>query len=119
MRERPVSVRSGDVELAATLTLPDGDGPLPGCLLLSGSGPLDRDSNKPGQRLDIARSLAAALADAGVATLRYDKRGVSGSTGDYLSASFDDETADAIAALDTLRALDYTTGRVAVIGHSR
>lgn len=83
------------MKLAATLTLPGGDGPFPGCLLLSGSGPLDRDSNMPGQRLDIASSLAAALADAGVATLRYDKRGVGESTGDYLLASFDDETADA------------------------
>ncbi len=113
-----MSVKSGEVKLAATLTLPDRHGPVPACLLLSGSGPLDRDSNMAGQRLDIARSLATALADAGVATLRYDKRGVGESTGDYLSASFDDETSDAIAALDTLRALDDTTGRVAVIGHS-
>lgn len=104
--------------LGATLALPNGDGPFRGCLLLSGSGPLDRDSNLPGQRLDIANSLAAALADAGVASLRFDKRGVGESTGDFLTASFDDEVADASAALDALRSRDETTERVAVIGHS-
>jgi alpha/beta superfamily hydrolase len=51
------------------------------------------------QRLDIVRSLAVALAAAGVATLRYDKRGSGESTGDYLTAGFDDEAADAGAAI--------------------
>lgn len=104
--------------LAGTLTVPDGGGPFPGALLLSGSGPLDRDSNMPGQRLDIARSLAAALADVGVATLRYDKRGVGESSGDHLRARFEDEVADAGAALDALRARPETGSRVAAIGHS-
>lgn len=117
-RERTVAVRSGDVVLGASLALPQGEGPFPGCLLLSGSGPLDRNSNLPGQRLDIAGALASALADAGVATLRYDKRGVGASSGDHLTASFDDEVADAVAALETLRACDETTRRAAVIGHS-
>lgn len=118
VHERTVMVQSGGVSLAATLALPDGEGPVPGCLLLSGSGPLDRDSNMAGQRLDVARSLATAMAGVGIATLRYDKRGVGESDGDYLSASFDDETADAVAALDALRARPETTQRVAVIGHS-
>ena len=118
MNEHDISFRSGDETLVGTLTQPDGAGPFPGCLLLNGSGPLDRDSNVPGQRLDIARSLAAALAEVGIATLRYDKRGVGASSGEYLTTSFDEELADACAALDALRDGDVTNGRVAVIGHS-
>ena len=118
MRERSIAVHTNEATLAATLALPDRAGPFPACLLLSGSGPLDRNSNVPGQCLDIARSLAAALAEVGVASLRYDKRGVGESTGDFLTTSFDDEVADAATAFDALRAQDDTTEYVAVVGHS-
>ena len=50
---------SGDVRLEGTLSVPDDPGPHPAALLLNGSGPLDRDSNMPGQRLDVAKALAA------------------------------------------------------------
>lgn len=71
-----------------------------------------------GQRLDIAGSLADALAGGGVATLRYDKRGVGESEGEFLDASFHDEVTDAGAALDALRTFDETLGSIAVVGHS-
>ena len=86
-------------------------------LLLSGSGPLDRDSNMPGQKLDVAKTLAVALAQRGVATLRYDKRGVGASEGDYLRTGFEQETDDARAALTALfGAVDRA--RIGIIGHS-
>ena len=97
-------VWSGDVRLEGTLCTPDDPGPHPAALLLSGSGPLDRDSNMAQQRLDIANALAAGLAAGGVASLRYDKRGVGMSGGEYLTASLSDETADAGCALEVLRA---------------
>ena len=59
-----------------------------------------------GQRLDVAVAIADALAEVGVASLRYDKRGVGESDGDYLSMGFDDETSDAAAALEALRRID-------------
>jgi uncharacterized protein len=92
---------------------------VPAALLISGSGPLDRDSNMPRQVLNVSSALAVTLAGHGVASLRYDKRGVGASGGDFLSTGFDDETADARAALETLRSSEGVDGeRVVVIGHS-
>jgi uncharacterized protein len=105
--------------LRGTLMLPDAPGPSPAALLLSGSGPLDRDSNMPGQVLDVSKTFAEALADRGIASLRYDKRGVERSEGEYLRTGFEEETADARAALGALAAHSDVDGlRLAVVGHS-
>ena len=93
--------------------------PSPAVLLLSGSGPLDRDSNMDGQTLDVSKTLAAAFAERGVASLRYDKRGAGASEGAYLRTGFDEETEDARAALTALAgasALD--SRRFGIVGHS-
>ena len=118
MREQPFEVGAGEVRLVGTLCIPDDAGPFPGALLLNGSGPLDRDSNMPEQRLDVANTLAHALAALGVASLRYDKRGVGESTGSYLAAGLSEETEDARVALAVIRSDERCNGRVAVIGHS-
>lgn len=107
------------VRLVGTLTTPGSDGLVPAALLVNGSGPLDRDSNMPGQPLEVASALAAALASKGVATLRFDKRGVGESEGEYLAMSFDLETEDAARALHALRgAPGVDAARVTVVGHS-
>ena len=63
--------------------------------------------------------LAALLADAGIASLRYDKRGVGESEGVYLSAGLNDNIDDARAALGVLRDRpEVDPDRVIVIGHS-
>ena len=68
---------AGDgVRLAGTLTPAESGIARGAVLLVSGSGSLDRDSNMAHQRLDVAVTLAESLARAGVASLRYDKRGV-------------------------------------------
>lgn len=109
-----VEIASEGVTLAGTMLRPVDPGG--GALFLNGSGPLDRDSNMDGQQLDVAKTFAEALAEAGWASLRFDKRGVGQSTGDALTAGFDDETADADAALDHLRsAID---GPIVLLGHS-
>lgn len=111
---------AGDgVELTGTLALPDGDLPVPAALLLVGSGEVDRNSDHPKLALGVTRELAAALACAGIVSLRYDKRGVGASGGDFLTTSFDDarrDAADALAALRRHPAVDPE--RVLVIGHS-
>jgi hypothetical protein len=120
MRELPVHVH-GDVPLAGTLTLPDGaaDGPVPGVVIASGSGPIDRDSNARRARFDIARQLAAALAGGGLASLRYDKRGVRESPGDWRAAGLTDNAADLAAALDALAARpEIDPDRLFLAGHS-
>lgn len=106
-------------ELAGTLELPDGDRPTPAALLVVGSGDIDRDSDHRRLRLGVTRELAAALATAGIASLRYDKRGVGASGGDHLTSTFDDARRDATDALAALRAHPAVDpARVLVIGHS-
>jgi pimeloyl-ACP methyl ester carboxylesterase len=117
MRELPVVLDEG--RLAGTLALPDGDGPVPAVLLASGSGPLDRDSNHRRARFDVARQLAGALAAAGFASLRYDKRGVGQSPGDWRAVGLHDNVDDLAAARDALAARpEVDAGRLLVAGHS-
>ncbi len=105
--------------LPGTLTLPEGKGPFPAVLLVAGSGPHDRDEtidpNKP------FRDLAAGLAKAGVATLRYDKRTYAHAAQiDTQAFTVDDEVTD--DALAAARLLAQQPGidprRVFVLGHS-
>jgi hypothetical protein len=70
--EREVTVGAGEWKLPGTLTLPKAQGPVPGVVLVHGSGPNDRDETVYGVR--PFRDLAEGLASAGIAVLRYDKR---------------------------------------------
>ncbi|MFW3172484.1 alpha/beta hydrolase family protein [Geodermatophilus sp. CPCC 206100] len=118
MRELAVEV-PGAPPLAGTLTLPDSPGPVPAVVLTSGSGPLDRDSNHRRARFDVARQLAAALAAGGLASLRYDKRGVGASPGDWRAAGFTDNVDDLGRALDALAARpEVDPARLLLAGHS-
>ncbi|GLX05397.1 alpha/beta fold hydrolase [Microbispora sp. NBRC 16548] len=119
MRDIDLAFASGGERLAGTLTLPDGDGPFPAVLLVPGSGPVDRDSDHRRLPLGVTRQLAAAFAAAGIASLRYDKRGVGASTGRFLAAGFRDNMDDAGAALAALRERpELDPGHVALAGHS-
>jgi hypothetical protein len=87
-------------------------------LILTGSGPLDRDSNARRFRGEINSAIARALDGRGLASsLRYDKRGAGRSGGDYFEAGMTENYADACAALGWLatRAPDRP---VYAIGHS-
>ncbi|WP_456598723.1 alpha/beta hydrolase family protein [Blastococcus sp. SYSU DS0616] len=118
MRDVPVQI-PGATPLAGTLSLPESAPPAPAVLLASGSGPLDRDSNHRRARFDVTRQLAHALAGAGIASLRYDKRGVGGSPGDWRAAGLHDNVEDLAAALDVLRARpEVDPERVLLAGHS-
>ena len=117
---REVPVRFGDdVVLAGTLTLPDGPLPVPAVAIASGSGPLDRDSNHRRMRFDVARQLAHALAAGGLASLRYDKRGVGESSGDWRRAGLGDNAEDLRYAVRTLAERpEVDASRIQVAGHS-
>lgn len=117
MPEHHVTIPSGDVHLAGTLLVPEGDGPFPAALLITGSGPLDRDGNHPKLPLSVSKDLAELLAARGWASLRFDKRGIGESTGDYLSTGLREEFGDATAALRWL-AGHPVTGTIVPIGHS-
>lgn len=110
---------SGAEHLAGTLTIPPGPGPFPAALLIGGSGPLDRDGSTRRLPLAVSRTLAEALAAIGVASLRYDKRGVGASSGTFLAAGLNDNIADARSALAALSALpEVDPARIILIGHS-
>ncbi len=109
-----------DVMLAGTLSRPAGDGPAPAIVLVSGSGPQDRDESlAPLAAIKPFAIIADALARAGVAVLRYDDRGTARSTGDYAAATVPDFTADAAAAVAYLHTRsDIDATRIGVLGHS-
>jgi uncharacterized protein len=81
--EREVSIDGGHAPLRGTLLTPDGARPGPAVLLIAGSGPTDRDGNSSVASVRPAslKLLAEGLAAHGVASLRYDKRGLGGSAG--------------------------------------
>ncbi|MEU4368914.1 alpha/beta hydrolase family protein [Micromonospora chersina] len=117
--ERELSFTSAGHRLVGTLTLPDGPGPHPAALLLPGSGPLNRDGDHRRLRLGIQRDLAAALAAAGVASLRYDRRGVGDSSGRFPHTGFHDNVDDAQAAFTALGADPAVDARALfLVGHS-
>ena len=66
--------------LATTYLRPDGNDRVPLAVIIAGSGPTDRDGNSvQGLQTDAYKQLAQALADLGIASVRYDKRGIGGS----------------------------------------
>lgn len=111
---------SEGVTLAGTLTLPRDAGPHPAVLLLSGSGPQDRDESlRPLSAIKPFALLADALTRVGVAVLRVDDRGTGASTGDFATATLGDLTADARAAFEALVARpEVDPGRTGLLGHS-
>ncbi|MDY7093252.1 MAG: alpha/beta fold hydrolase [Acidobacteriota bacterium] len=116
--QREVTFSSGGVELAGAVTVPQGDGPFPGVVLLSGAGPQDRDGTLAGHQRYLV--LADALTRAGVAVLRYDDRGTGGSGGELLEARFEDLAAEAGAAVELLREQPkIDPGRVGLLGASQ
>jgi pimeloyl-ACP methyl ester carboxylesterase len=114
------------ITMRGTLTMPDGDGPFPGVVLVAGSGPTDRDWCSPllpGTN-GSGRLFAEAFADGGIASLRYDKR-VSGPDaaenartlfGKLSMSSHLDELVAAVGVLASQSSIDAT--RVAGLGNS-
>ena len=109
-----VTFDNGDAHLEGTLVLPEGwSRKTPAVIFVTGSGQEDRDEtifeHKP------FAVIADALARAGIASLRFDDRGVGGSTGDVVKATTADFRDDALAGIKLLR---ERFDRVGVIGHS-
>lgn len=109
-----VSFTNGEAKLKGTLVLPEGySRKTPVLIFVTGSGQEDRDEtiyeHKP------FAVIADALGRAGIATLRYDDRGIGGSTGDVAFATTEDFRDDALAGIKLLR---ERFDKVGVIGHS-
>jgi alpha/beta superfamily hydrolase len=87
--------------------------------MIHGSGPLDRNENMKGQRLNIFNVFAHALAEHGVASLRYDKRGCGESSGNFMTSGHSDFVQDAVQCLGYLAASESVSqDKLFVLGHS-
>jgi len=118
---REVSYRNepGGITLAGTLTLPEGEGPFPAALLITGSGAQDRDETIFQHKPFLV--LADHLSRRGIAVLRVDDRGVGGSThGDNPEeATTADFAGDVLAGVAFLKAqTEIDPKRIGLIGHS-
>jgi pimeloyl-ACP methyl ester carboxylesterase len=117
-RSEEVTVRSAPgVTLAGTLTLPQGKGPFPAVVMITGSGPQDRDETILGHKPFAV--IADRLSREGIAVLRMDDRGFAKSTGDFSRATDDDFAVDTAADVAFLRTRpDIDPLRIGLIGHS-
>jgi uncharacterized protein len=109
-------------KIAGTLLVPAASGRMPLVVIIAGSGPTDRNGNSPllpGANNSL-KLLAEGLADRGIASLRYDKRGIGASASSMVSEAalrFDMYADDAAGWVRRLRA-DPRFSTITVIGHS-
>ncbi len=104
-------------KLTGTLSMPNGEGPFPAVVLISGTGHNTRDEDVWGHKVFVV--LADALNRNGIAVLRYDKRGVGGSTGNFDAATTLDFISDAEAAVTWLKAQPQIAAHhIGLLGHS-
>ncbi len=108
---------SAGVKLAGTFSAPKGAGPFPTVIFIAGSGPHTRDEAVAGHRIFYV--LADYLNERGIAVLRYDKRGVAQSSGDYKSATSAEFISDAAASVRYLMSrADVDHKHIGLLGHS-
>ena len=106
-----------NIKLAGTLTIPQGDGPFPAAIMITGSGPQNRNEELMGHKPFLV--IADFLTRNGIAVLRYDDRGVGKSQGNYSTATSADLATDAEAALIFLKNNPKINPKmIGFIGHS-
>jgi pimeloyl-ACP methyl ester carboxylesterase len=109
--------REAGIRLAGTLTLPESPDNVTAVVLISGSGPQNRNEEIVGHKLFLV--LADYLTRQGIAVLRFDDRGVEESQGDYSKATLADFATDVLAAVDYLKARkEINRDKIGLIGHS-
>ena len=114
-----VSISNADetISLSGTLTLPDSTGLFPAILLIAGSGPNDRDETLFGHKPFLV--ISDYLTRHGFAVLRYDKRGVGKSTGNFDKATLHDFADDAALAVNYLKQRkEIDVKKIGLLGHS-
>lgn len=117
IREVTFINRHDSIQLTGTLTLPEGEGPFPAVILISGSGPQNRDEEIFGHRPFWV--IADHLTRKGIAVLRYDDRGTAASRGNFNTATTLDFGRDAEHAFRFLKTCpDIDPRRIGLLGHS-
>jgi pimeloyl-ACP methyl ester carboxylesterase len=118
--EAKIILQTKTGEIFGTLTTPEKFKKIPVALVIAGSGPTDRDGNSPMMKNNSLKMLADELSKNGIATVRYDKRGIAESKGAGKSEAdlrFDDYVNDAKDWIQLLKK-DKRFSKVIVIGHS-
>jgi fermentation-respiration switch protein FrsA (DUF1100 family) len=111
--------KMADITLVGTLTFPKEGTKFPAVVLISGSGPQNRDEEVPQFNHRPFLVLSDYLTRHGIAVLRYDDRGVAESGGDYKTATVDDFASDAMAAVDYLHTRpEVNPAKIGLVGHS-
>jgi uncharacterized protein len=106
--------------LYGVVDLPPGPSPFPVVVSIAGSGPTDRDGNQPQLKNDSLKLLGKALADQGIAVLRYDRRGIGASNKTALKEvdlTIDILADDVVEWIKLLRK-DKRFSRIGIVGHS-
>jgi pimeloyl-ACP methyl ester carboxylesterase len=118
--ETPLVLKTSSGDLSGTLLLPQSIGKGLVALIISGSGPTDRNGNNPAMKNNSLKLLAEALAASGISSLRYDKRGIAQSAGSMKKEEdlrFENYVNDAKDWIGLLRK-DQRFKKIVVIGHS-
>lgn len=119
--EEIVTLKTDTGDLEGTLCIPETDKLIPVVLIIAGSGPTDRDGNQQTMQNNSLKMLASELSNKGIASLRYDKRGVGKSANAGLAESdlrFEHYIEDAEGWIDFLER-DGRFGDIVIIGHSQ
>ena len=105
------------VTLAGTLTTPRGDGPFPAVIMISGSGPQDRNETIFEHKPFLV--IADHLTRKGIAVLRFDDRGVGKSTGSFATSTSEDFARDVEAGIEFLKSNPkIDSEKIGLAGHS-
>ena len=106
-----------NINLHGSLTLPKNKKNFPVVILVSGSGPQNRDEEAFGHKPFLV--IADFLTKKGIGVLRYDDRGTAKSEGDFKTASLQDFKDDAVAAVNYIKnRKDFKADKIGIIGHS-
>jgi uncharacterized protein len=112
-----VSYEDKQGKLAGTLTVPEGAGPFPAAIMITGSGPQNRDEELFGHKPFLV--IADYLSRHGIAVLRIDDRGVGGSSGRSSQQTIQEMAADVLSDVDFLKGRpEINSKKIGVIGHS-
>ncbi|WP_264536297.1 alpha/beta hydrolase family protein [Flavobacterium sp. N1736] len=119
-KESSLALKINLDQIYGTLTTPDLTKKYPVALIISGSGPTDRNGNNPMMKNNSLKMLAEALAKNGIASLRFDKRGIGESkaaAGAESSLVFENYTEDVKSWINLLKQ-DKRFSKLIIIGHS-
>ena len=118
--EIPTILHTATGDIFGTLTIPKSVSKIPVALIIAGSGPTDRNGNNQMMKNESLKMLAYSLANNGIASLRFDKRGIAESSKAAKTEAelrFDHYVKDAKGWIELLRK-DQRFSKVFVIGHS-